>query len=121
MLNRSLQDPFVGIFRRQPQVLLAGGREDLDSMFYLRLVGREFLESERGTFSSSLDGDNFFVFRVPAHVRSSFELRSRGLSPQQLLRSEDKLVSFFFENRLLETILPESLKLFPALWDRLRA
>ena len=120
LFNSLLSDSAGGMFRRQHEVMV-GGSPTGDSNYHLYLVGKEITQSDRGTFSTPVDKDTHLVFRSPSVMQLSYLMCAQGLPPKQVLRAQDRLMTFFFDNKMMEPILPESLLQHAALAERLKS
>jgi len=120
LFNDLLSESGVGMFRRQHEVVV-GGSPSGDSNFHLYLVTKDITQSDRGTFTVPSDKDTHLVFRSPSVIQMSYALVAQGLAPRQVLRAQDRLMTFFFDNKMMEPILPESLKQHPALAERIKS
>jgi len=120
LFNGLLSEPYAGMFRRQPEVLV-GGTMEADGNYHLYMVGKEVTEADRGTFNLSVDADTSLVFRYPSVIQVRFTLCAQGLPPKQILRAQDRLMTFFFDNKMMEPLLPAAFGKYPALLERMKS
>jgi len=117
LLNGILQEE-ASLFRRSPKVLSTAPFAN-STDFHLSLVGREDIESEKGSFNATVNDNTVVVFRSPVMMKFSFLLYASGLSLETRLRAHDLLTSFFFDHKSIEPIIPLTFKKYPPLYDRL--
>jgi hypothetical protein len=113
LLNDILKEEGSSLFRRGPQVIY-GSQSGSD--YALSLRGSIDITQEKDTFISPVSDDRFLVFRIPGKIRMPFVLTGPG---NHSFSAYDKLLSYFFDHRSLDPFVPERLKRYPPLYERI--
>lgn len=119
MLGEVIKEDGLGLFRKSPQVLVGTALSEMSTDYHLFFLGKEFLETDSGTFTAPTSAGSFLVFRNPVRTCVSYLILGNGLLAQNKLRTYDKLMGHFFDNARVDPFLPDSYKQYPALYERL--
>ncbi len=121
LLNTILREDGLQLFRRHPQVTLGNPDGVASNDFYLSFKATTTTDNDKGSFSCKTSEDRFLVFRTPSRLTLNFSLNAKGLTPALQVKSYDRLVGYFFDHRAIDPFVPESLKKFAAIYDKLMA
>lgn len=121
LLNTILREDGLQLFRRNPQVVLGNADGIASNDFSLTFTATTTAENDKGSFSCKTSEDRFLVFRSPSRLTLNFMLSAKGLPPAMQVKSYDKLVGYFFDHRAIDPFVPESLKRFAPIYDKLMA
>jgi hypothetical protein len=119
LLNSILVEETGLFFKKQSQVQFSKPFEG-SSDLHLCLKEKILNESNPGTFTVENE-DHFTVYRNPARIKISFELKGDSIPVNLALKASDKLTNYFFDHRTLEPFLPETYKEEPVLYKKLSA
>lgn len=121
LLNTILREDGLQLFRRHPQVLLGNTDGVPANDFYLSFVASTTTDNDKGSFSAKTSEDRFLVFRSPSRLTLNFSLTAKGLPAAMQVKSYDKLVGYFFDHRAIDPFVPDVLKRFAPIYDKLMA
>lgn len=121
LLNTILREDGLQLFRRSPQVVLGNQEGIASNDFSLTFSASTANDNDKGSFSCKTSEDRFLVFRTPSRLTLNFSLNAKGLTPVLAIKSYDKLVGYFFDHRAIDPFVPEALKRFAPIYDKLMA
>jgi len=119
LLGTILREEGMQLFRRHPQVLLGSSEATATNDYILNFTVNTTSDNDKGSFSCKISQDRFLVFRSPSRLTLNFTLVAKDLPGSQLVRSYDKLVGYFFDHRAIDPFVPEALKKFGPLYEKL--
>ncbi|MBI4403744.1 MAG: hypothetical protein HY537_06270 [Deltaproteobacteria bacterium] len=119
LFNEVLKEDGIALFRRHPRVVFGAESSALSNDLALSITSKTLMDGDKGTFTCLNGSDVYLIFRSPSPVKVSFLLSGVRLQAQQKLRLDNRLMSYFFDNKGIDPILPDNLKEFPALFERL--
>lgn len=119
LLSSILEAEGMSLFRRSPRVVLGLALDENSPDYHLYFMGHQKLETDAGSLRLSDGNGGFQVFKSPERVQYTFLIAANGMLTQSRVRSYDRLLSYFFDHKSIGAFVPENLKKYPALYERL--
>jgi hypothetical protein len=113
---------FSGTFLRKGRSVLLTDKVNSNHGSEIQLIpvsSQVFQNDEGDTIKLRTESDTVLFFRSPCRSSSVFSIALLNPDPLVRLKDLDRLCQFFFDHKTMDPILPNSLKSYPDLYQRL--
>lgn len=119
LLASILEEGGMSLFRRSPRVVLGLPLDENSTDYHLYFTGHQRLENDGSMLRLGDGNGGFQVFKAPERVQYNYLLVANGMLVHNRMRSYDRLLSYFFDHKAVAAFVPDELKKYPALYERL--
>lgn len=107
-----------GIFRG-PKLRIDDQKQFSEGDFYFYPRAIDFETESKGSLTLKKEDGSFLTYRSAGQVRVEFVLSARGLSLATSLKTVEKLLQYFFDNRVFAAVVPQALSSQKELYEYL--